>query len=67
MGAVAYFVHVEATNYQTGGTLQDKFGPYNSMKEAESKKQEQEEARGRDGYDYKYRIEKVPTVLLSKK
>jgi hypothetical protein len=67
MGPVVYFLIIEAKSYQAGKPpLKDKLGPYGSMKEAESKKREEEEARGIEGYEYEYRIEPVPAALLSK-
>ena len=66
MGPVAYYLVAEGTHHQTGKKLHDKFGPYASMQEAEDKKIEQQEAVGLPGYEYEYRIETVPTALLSK-
>lgn len=67
VGPVVYFVRVEAKSQQAGKPpLRTSLGPYRSLKEAEMKKLEEEEARGVEGYEYEYRIDAVPTVLLSK-
>lgn len=67
VGPVVYFLCVEARSYEAGKPpLKTRLGPFRSLKEAEMKKLEEEEARGEEGYEYEYRIEAVATALLSK-
>ena len=63
MGPVAYYLYRDAKSYQAGKpALHTKFGPYASMKEAEAKREE-EEAGGRPGYEYHYRIAVEPILI----
>src|SRR5713101_3457823 len=63
MGPVAYYLYRDAKSYQAGKPpLHTKLGPYASMKEAEAKREE-EEAGGRPGYEYHYRIAVEPILI----
>jgi hypothetical protein len=63
IGPVAYYLYKDAKSSQAGKpTLHTKFGPYASMKEAEAKREE-EEAGGRSGYEYHYRIAVEPILI----
>ena len=63
IGPVAYYLYRDAKSYQAGKLpLHTKLGPYASMKEAEAKREE-EEAGGRPGYEYHYRIAVEPIII----
>ena len=63
MGPVAYYLYRDAKSSQAGKpSLHTKLGPYASMKEAEAKSEE-EEAVGRPGYEYHYRIAVEPIII----
>jgi hypothetical protein len=60
---VAYYLYKDAQSSQAGKpAVHTKFGPYASMKEAEAKREE-EEAGGRSGYQYHYRIAVEPIII----
>ena len=61
---VAYYLYRDAKSYQAGKpSLHTKSGPYASMKEAEAKRREEEEAGGLPGYEYHYRVVVEPIVI----
>jgi hypothetical protein len=63
MGPVAYYLYREAKSYQAGKpALHTKFGPYASLKEVETKREE-EESGGLPGYKYHYRIAVEPIII----
>ena len=63
MGPAAYYLYRDARSYQAGQPpLHTKFGPYASMKEAETKRKE-EKSGGLPGYEYHYRIAVEPIIL----
>ena len=59
-GIVSYYVRRTATNFTTHETSITHFGPFISLKEAESKKREDDEAVAQPGYEYDYEIQCVP-------
>jgi hypothetical protein len=64
MGSVAYYLYRDAKSYQAGKpSLHTKSGPYASMKEAEAKRREEEEAGGLPGYEYHYRVAVEPILI----
>jgi hypothetical protein len=64
MGPVAYYLYRDAKSYQAGKpSLHTKSGPYASMKEAEARRCEEEEAGGLPGYEYHYRIAVEPIII----
>lgn len=67
LGPVVYFVRMPAKSNRGDPPLHARFGPYASVKEAEMKKMEEEEATGTAGYEYEYRIEAMPSALLRSK
>jgi hypothetical protein len=65
MGPVAYYLYRDAKSYQAGKLpFHTKFGPYASMKEAETTREEAE-AGGHPGYEYHYRIA-VEAIVVPK-
>jgi len=66
MGSVAYWVVCTTEHIQSGKKSVMRLGPYRTRREAEMKKLEEEEARGRPGYEYIYSIDAAPTALTSK-
>ena len=64
MGPVAYYLYRDAKSRQAGKpSLHTKSGPYASMKEAEAKRRDAEEAGGLPGYEYHYRIAVEPIAI----
>jgi hypothetical protein len=55
-GPVVYYVRVTITDNRTGAVRHQRLGPFQSFKDAEMKKIEQEEARGEPGCEYDYEI-----------
>jgi hypothetical protein len=66
MGVVGFWLVRTAEHIQTGEKVVHRFGPYRTNEEAEMKKLEDDEAVGKPGYEYTYRIETAPTIPDSK-
>jgi hypothetical protein len=66
-GAVAWYVHRTGVNYAGKLPVESKFGPFPSRRKAEDWWREDEERPGKEGYEYTYVIENVPTALMNLK
>jgi len=66
-GPVVYYVQVTITDNKNGKVRHQRLGPYQSLKDAEMKRREQEEAVGESGCEYDYEILSEPWPPLNSK
>ena len=66
-GAAAFRLIRTRTHCRTGETSETVLGTFRTNAEAEQNRRQDEEAWSEPEYEFQYRIEVIPTVLLSQK